>query len=141
MAHGYLLHQFFSPISNKRKDNYGNNLKNRCRFLLEIASEIRKIWPNGKILGARVTGSDWVKKGSTISDCIFLCKNLKKIGFDYVCVSSGGVVPKTKIKFKKGYQVHLAQKIKNKVGIKVKTTGNITDLEYAEKIIRLVKQI
>ena len=62
----------FSPISNKRKDNYGNNLKNRCRFLLEIASEIRKIWPNGKILGARVTGSDWVKKGSTISDCIFV---------------------------------------------------------------------
>ena len=139
MAHGYLLHQFFSPISNKRKDNYGNNLKNRCRFLLEIASEIRKIWPNGKILGARVTGSDWVKKGSTISDCIFLCKNLKKIGFDYVCVSSGGVVPKTKIKFKKGYQVHLAQKIKNKVGIKVKTTGNITDLEYAEKIIKTGK--
>lgn len=139
MAHGYLLHQFFSPISNKRKDHYGNNLKNRCKFLLEIAKKIRGIWPKGKILGARVTGSDWIKQGSTISDCIFLCKNLKKIGFDYVCVSSGGVVPKTKIKFKKGYQVHLAQEIKNKVGIKVKTTGNITDLKHAEKIIKTGK--
>lgn len=64
MAHGYLLHQFFSPISNKRKDKYGFNLKNRCRFLLEIAKEIRKVWPQDKILGARVTGSDWLKKGS-----------------------------------------------------------------------------
>ncbi len=139
MAHGYLLHQFFSPISNKRKDDYGNNSKNRCKFLLEIAKEVRRIWPKEKILGARVTGSDWLKKGSTISDCIFLCKNLKKIGFNYVCVSSGGVVPKTKIKFKKGYQVHLAQEIKNKVGIKVKTTGNITDLKHAEQIIKTGK--
>ena len=139
MAHGYLLHQFFSPISNKRKDNYGNNLKNRCKFLLEIASEIRKIWPNGKILGARVTGSDWVKKGSTISDCIFLCKNLKKLDLIMFVFQAVVLFLKLKIKFKKGYQVHLAQKIKNKVGIKVKTTGNITDLEYAEKIIKTGK--
>mgnify|MGYP001170732843 CR=1 FL=1 len=136
MAHGYLLHQFFSPLSNKRNDNYGKNLKNRCRFLLEISKEIRKIWPKKKILGARVTGTDWMKKGSSISDCIFLCKNLKKIGFNYVCVSSGGVVPKTKVKFKKGYQVHLAKKIKDNVKIKVKTTGNIVDINHAEKIIK-----
>jgi len=136
MAHGYLLHQFFSPLSNKRKDIYGKNLENRCKFLLEIAKEIRKIWPKNKILGARVTGSDWMKEGVSISDCIYLCKNLKKIGFNYVCVSSAGIVPKTNIKFKKGYQVHLAKKIKEKVGIKVKTTGNIADINHAEKIIK-----
>ena len=115
---------------------YGKNLENRCKFLLEIAKEIRKIWPKNKILGARVTGSDWMKEGVSISDCIYLCKNLKKIGFNYVCVSSAGIVPKTKIKFKKGYQVHLAKKIKEKVGIKVKTTGNIVDINHAEKIIK-----
>ena len=136
MAHGYLLHQFFSPLSNNRKDSYGKNLKNRCKFLLEIATEIRKIWPKNKVLGARVNGSDWMSKGTSISDCIFLCQNLKKIGFNYVCVSSGGVIPKTKIKFKKGYQVHLAQKIRDTVGIKVKTTGNITDIKHAEEIIK-----
>lgn len=136
MAHGYLLHQFFSPLSNKRKDSYGNNLKNRCKYLLEIATVIRKIWPKNKILGARVSGSDWMKKGATIEDCIFLCKNLKKIGFNYVCVSSGGIIPKTKIKFKKGYQVHLAQKIKKTLRIKVKTTGNINGIKHAEEIIK-----
>jgi len=136
MAHGYLLHQFFSPLTNIRTDSYGNNLKNRCKFLLEIATEIRKIWPKNKILGARVNGSDWMEGGTSISDCIFLCRNLKKIGFNYVCVSSGGVIPKTKIKFKKGYQVHLAEKIKKKVKIKVKTTGNIINLKHAEKIIK-----
>ena len=136
MAHGYLLHQFFSPLSNKRKDSYGNNLKNRCKYLLEISTAIRKIWPKNRVLGARVSGSDWMKKGASISDCIFLCKNLKRIGFDYVCVSSGGIIPKTKIKFKKGYQVHLAQKIRETVRIKVKTTGNINGIEHAEEIIK-----
>ena len=136
MAHGYLLHQFFSPLSNRRKDLYGNNLKNRCKFLLEIATEIKKIWPKNRVLGARVNGSDWMVQGVSISDCIYLCQNLKKIGFDYVCVSSGGVIPKTKIKFKKGYQVHLAQKIRETVGIKVKTTGSIHGIKHAEEIIK-----
>lgn len=139
MAHGYLLHQFFSPLSNRRKDLYGNNLKNRCKFLLEIATEVKKNWPKNRVLGARVNGSDWMEQGVSISDCIYLCQNLKKIGFDYVCVSSGGVIPKTKIKFKKGYQVHLAQKVREKVGIKVKTTGSINGIKHAEEIIKTGK--
>lgn len=136
MAHGYLLHQFFSPISNKRKDIYGGNLKNRSRFLLEIAKEVRKVWPKNKILGARVNGSDWLKKGTKVSDCIYLSKKLKKIGFNYVCVTSGGIVPKTNLKFGKGYQVFLAKKIKEKSKIITRTAGMIKDLEHANKIIQ-----
>jgi len=136
MSHGYLLHQFFSPISNKRKDKYGGNLKNRCRLLLEIAKEIRKSWPKNKILGARVNGSDWLKKGIKISDCIHLSKELKKIGFNYVCVTSGGIIPKTNLKYKPGYQVFLAEKIKKKVKIVTRTTGLIKDLNHANKIVK-----
>ena len=97
--------------------------------------KIRKIWPKNRILGARINGKDWLKNGSSISDCIYLCKKLKMIGFDYVCITSGGIISKTRINFKKGYQVFLAKKIKEKVQIKVKTTGMISGLTHAEKII------
>ena len=96
MAHGYLLHQFFSPISNKRNDIYGGDLENRSRLLLEIGTIIRKIWPSNRILGARITGTDHLNGGVGISDAIYLTKKLKKIGFDYISVSSGGILPKTK---------------------------------------------
>ena len=135
MAHGYLLHQFFSPISNKRKDTYGGNLEKRCKLLIEVTKEIRKIWPKNKILGARVTGKDWLKNGVSVNDCIFLTKKLKKMGLDYVCVSSGGILPKTNIKFKPGYQVHLAKKIKKESKIITRTAGMITSFEQAKKII------
>jgi len=135
MAHGYLLHQFFSPISNKRKDIYGGTLENRCKLLIEIIHEIRKIWPKNKILGARVTGQDWLKNGSTINDCVYLVKKLKKAGIDYVCVSSGGILSKTNIIFKPGYQVHLAREVKKLTGVITRTTGMITKFDQAEKII------
>ena len=135
MAHGYLLHEFFSPISNKRKDLYGGSLENRCRLLLQISKEIRKIWPKNKLLGARVNGDDWVKNGSTIKDCVYLVKKLKKLKFDYVCVSSGGIVPKTNLIFKPGYQVNLAKIIKKQTGMVTRTTGMIEDLKHANKIL------
>ena len=135
MAHGYLLHQFFSKISNKRKDKYGGGLYNRCRLLLEIAKSVRNVWPKNKILGARVNGSDWLEKGSKVSDCVYLSKELKKLGLDYVCVTSGGIIPRTNIKFKPGYQVSLAKKIKKECRILVKTTGMINDIKHAEKIM------
>ena len=133
MSHGYLLHQFFSPISNKRNDEYGGNLKNRCRLLIMIAKEIRKSWPKNKILGARVNGSDWLKNGSKVSDCIYLTKKLREIGFDYVCVTSGGIIPKTNLKYKPGYQVFLAQKIKKETKIITRTAGLIKDFNHAKK--------
>ena len=96
MAHGYLLHEFFSPISNKRRDDYGGNLENRCKFLLEITSAVRSVWPQKKILGARITGSDHLKNGINEEDAIFLSKKLKKLGIDYISVSSGGILKKNK---------------------------------------------
>ncbi len=135
MAHGYLLHEFFSPISNIRKDKYGGNLRNRAKLLLEIGSNVRKIWPKDRILGARITATDHMPKGIGISDSIYLANKLKEIGFDYVCVSSGGIKSKTKLKSYKGFRVNLAEKIKGKSTIKVRTSGLLNDLSFIKKII------
>ena len=135
MAHGYLLHQFFSPISNIRNDKYGGSLNNRCRLLIEIIKEVKKVWPKNKVLGARVNGDDWLKNGTSIKDCTYLVNNLKKNGVDYVCVSSGGIIPKTNLKFKPGYQVHLARQIRKMTGVITRTTGMIDSLNQANKII------
>ena len=136
MAHGYLLHQFFSQISNKRTDEYGGNLKNRSRLLLEISENIRKVWPKNKMLGARVTGFDWMKNGIKTEDTIYLVKLLKEIGIDYVCVSSGGIIPKTNLVFKNGYNVKFAKKIKKETGIITRVGGMINDFSYANKLIK-----
>ncbi len=135
MAHGYLLHQFFSPISNKRQDIYGGNLKNRCRFLLEVAKLVRKNWPNNKILGARITGKDWIKNGINLRHSIYLTKKLKKIGFDYVCVSSGGLISKTDFIPRPNFNFNLARKIKKSCKIKVRVGGMLDDINFAKKII------
>ena len=103
--------------------------------MIEVIREIRKIWPKNKILGARVTGKDWLKNGATIDDCIYLVKKLKAEGLDYVCVSSGGILSKTNLIFKPGYQVHLAREVKKRTGIITRTTGMITEFQQAKKII------
>jgi 2,4-dienoyl-CoA reductase-like NADH-dependent reductase (Old Yellow Enzyme family) len=136
MAHGYLLHQFFSNISNTRDDQYGGSLKNRARFLTQVAKIIREVWPKDRILGARVTGSDRLNKGLSLNESTFLCKELEKLGLDYVCVSSGGILPKTNIKFKKGYNLDLAKKIKKKLNILVRCSGNLDDYNFACKLIK-----
>lgn len=135
-AHGYLLHQFFSNISNVRVDQYGGCLKNRSRFLTEVAEIIREVWPKDRILGAKVTGSDRLNKGLTLNESIFFCKELEKIGLDYVCVSSGGIMTKTNIKFKKGYNLDLAKKIKKKINILVRCSGQLDDYNFAYKIVK-----
>ena len=136
MAHGYLLHQFFSPISNKRIDEYGGSLKNRCKLALEISRKVRKFWPKNKILGARITGSDHMKNGIGIKDSVFLAKELKKIGFDYVCVSSGGILTKTNLKFYKGFRLKFAHEIKKKTGMITRTSGLMEDLKFSNKAMK-----
>ena len=136
MAHGYLLHQFFSKISNHRNDKYGGTLENRSRILIEISKSIRKLWPKEKILGARITGSDRLKNGNHVKDAIYLAKKLEKIGFDYICVSSGGILPKTNLKQKKGYNVDIAKILKKKTKMKIRTSGNIKDINYANHLIK-----
>tara|TARA_B100000787_G_scaffold27031_1_gene17887 strand:- start:327 stop:1385 length:1059 start_codon:yes stop_codon:yes gene_type:complete len=136
MAHGYLLHQFFSPISNKRIDEYGGSFINRSRILDEIAKEVRKVWPHNKILGARITGTDHLKGGLSVSDAIALSKNLKKIGFDYVSISSGGILPFTKMIQKEAFRVNMATKIKRESKMITTTSGMITNHIISQKIIK-----
>jgi 2,4-dienoyl-CoA reductase-like NADH-dependent reductase (Old Yellow Enzyme family) len=136
MAHGYLLHQFMSPISNHRKDKYGGSLENRCRLLIEIGKLIRKVWPKNKCLGARITGTDHLKNGLNYNDCIYLSKKLEKIGFDYICVSSGGIIPKTNMKFGMGFRMRISKKIKENTSMKVRTSGMLNKIDLINRGIK-----
>lgn len=134
-AHGYLLHNFVSPISNRRNDRYGGRLANRMRFPLEIAAAVRAVWPRSKALGMRITGSDWIEGGLTSDDAGVLANELHETGFDYVCVSSGGVSPQAKIVLGPGYQVPFAAAVKQASRIAVQSVGLIVDPHLAEAII------
>ncbi|MEI6303122.1 MAG: NADH:flavin oxidoreductase/NADH oxidase [Betaproteobacteria bacterium] len=134
-AHGYLLHQFLSPIANQRTDDYGGSLANRMRFPLEVFDAVRSAWPGTKPLGVRISATDWVEGGWTPEDSVALSLELKQRGCDWVDVSSGGVSPRQKIPLGPGYQVHLAEKIKNFTGMTTMSVGLITDPHQAEEII------
>ena len=131
-AHGYLLHQFLSPLSNRRTDAYG---KDRMKFPLEVARALRDAWPRERALGARITGGDWAEGGAGIEEAIAYARELKKIGFDFVCVSSGGLVPQQKIRIEPGYQVPFAAQVKQAVPIAVRAVGLIVDPAHAEEIV------
>jgi 2,4-dienoyl-CoA reductase-like NADH-dependent reductase (Old Yellow Enzyme family) len=135
MAHGYLLHQFLSPISNKREDEYGIKKEIRLNYPLKIAKGVRKIWPKDKILGARITATDCLEEGIKIKDSIKLVKELKKIGFDYVCVSSGGILPITNMKVGKAFRRNLSKEIKKKTSILTRVSGEIDSIKIAESML------
>ncbi len=134
-AHGYLLHQFFSPISNRRTDQYGGSLANRMRLPLEIFMAVRSVWPSAKPLGMRISAIDWVEGGVTIEDSIALVKELQKLGCDFVDVSSGGIDPSARITLGPGYQVPFAERIKRETGMTTMAVGLITDAHQAEQIL------
>ncbi|MGA8006691.1 MAG: oxidoreductase, partial [Burkholderiales bacterium] len=134
-AHGYLLHEFLSPLSNRRTDRYGGSLENRMRAPLEIARALRESWPKERCLGARITASDWAEGGFEVDDAVAYARALAQIGFDYVCVSSGGAVPQQRIKVVPGYQVPFAEKVKQGAPIAVRAVGMIADPGQAEEIV------
>ena len=134
-AHGYLLHQFLSPIANKRTDEYGGSLENRMRFPLEVFDAVRGAFPADKPVWVRVSATDWVPDGWDIEGTIALSHALKARGCAAVHVSTGGVSPQQAIKLGPGYQVPYAQRVKAEVGLPTMAVGLITEPEQAEAII------
>lgn len=135
MAHGYLLHEFLSPLSNQRSDAYGGNLENRMRFPLRVAQTLRDAWPDRLPLFVRISCTDWADGGWNLSESIELCRRLKDMGVDLIDCSSGALVPYAKIPAGPGFQVPFAESIRREVGIPTGAVGFITHPVQAEQIV------
>jgi 2,4-dienoyl-CoA reductase-like NADH-dependent reductase (Old Yellow Enzyme family) len=135
-AHGYLIHEFLSPLSNKRDDEYGGSFENRTRVCREVVAAVRAAWPKELPLFVRISATDWVEGGWDINDSVRLAGELKQMGVDLVDCSSGGNVPHATIPVGPGYQVAFAEKIRHETGILTGAVGMITDPAQAEQIIR-----
>lgn len=135
-AHGYLLHQFLSPLSNQRTDAYGGSLENRARFLLEIVDAVNELLVNGEALFARISGDEYAEGGWDVNSSVALAKLLKAHHVDLVDVSSGGNIQGARINLYNGYQVPFASRIRREAGIKTAAVGLITDVEQAEDILQ-----
>ena len=134
-AHGYLLHQFLSPLSNDRTDGYGGDLTGRSRLLREVVTAVRDAWPEDRALLVRISATDWVTGGHTLEDSVVVAGWLRELGVDLIDVSSGGVSPKQDITPAAGYQVPLAARIRQEAAIPSAAVGMITDPSQAESIL------
>ncbi len=134
-AHGYLLHQFLSPLSNRRDDDYGGPLANRMRFPLRVLAAVREAVPAGTALGMRISATDWVEGGWNEHDSISLLSAAKGLGLDYVCVSSAGITARADIPLGPGYQVPAAERIRRETGLLTRAVGLITSPRQAEAIV------
>ncbi|MBL94384.1 MAG: oxidoreductase [Magnetovibrio sp.] len=134
-AHGYLLSEFLSPLSNMRADAYGGSLKNRIRFPIEVFSAVREAWPESLPLGIRVNATDWKNGGWSVDDTCYLSKELEKHGCDFITISSGGNVPDADIVAGPGYQVGFATKVREHCKIPIIAVGKITTAIQAETIL------
>jgi NADPH2 dehydrogenase len=134
-AHGYLLHGFVSPISNRRTDGYGGSLEARMRYPLEVARAVRAAIPKGMPLGARITGSDWLDGGLTPDDAVAFAKALKGEGLDFVCISSGGVSADARPAVAANTNAPFAERVKREAGIAVRAVGLIATPKQAEAVV------
>jgi 2,4-dienoyl-CoA reductase-like NADH-dependent reductase (Old Yellow Enzyme family) len=135
-AHGYLIHEFLSPLSNERQDLYGGSLENRMRFALEVIEAVRAVWPDRLPLFLRISATDWVDGGWSVKDSIQLAQAARERGVDVVDCSSGGSSPRASIPLKAGYQVPFSQEIRREAGVLTGAVGLITEPAQAESIIR-----
>jgi len=134
-AHGYLIHSFYSPISNKRTDKYGGSFENRICFLMETVRTVRPIWPDHLPLAVRISGTDWVAGGWTVEESVELAKGLKQEGVDLIDCSSGGGISGAEVPIGPGYQVHISEAVSSGAGILTAAVGMITDPQQADEII------
>ncbi|MDB6044703.1 MAG: NADH:flavin oxidoreductase/NADH oxidase [Gammaproteobacteria bacterium] len=135
-AHGYLLHEFLSPLSNRRDDEYGGSLENRMRLLLQVAERVRKLMPAELPLFVRISATDWTEGGWDVEQSIELAKRLKRLGVDVIDVSSGGTMPRARIPIVKGYQVPCATRIRAEADVVTGAVGLITEPRHADEIIK-----
>jgi 2,4-dienoyl-CoA reductase-like NADH-dependent reductase (Old Yellow Enzyme family) len=134
-AHGYLLHEFLSPLSNRRTDGYGGRLENRMRLPLRVAGAVRKLVPADLPVFVRISATDWADGGWDVEQSVVLACRLKELGIDLIDVSSGGLVPKARIPVGKGYQVPFARKIRDEAGVMTGAVGLITEARQANEIV------
>lgn len=135
-AHGYLIHQFLSPLTNKRTDEYGGSLENRMRLAIEVSTAVRSAWPERKPMFVRISATDWTEGGWTIEESVELARALKKVGVDLIDVSTGGIARGIAIPAGPGFQVPFAERIRREAGIPTSAVGLITKAEEAEAILR-----
>lgn len=135
MAHGYLLHEFLSPLTNRRSDAYGGSFENRARLPLRVAQTVRELWPDDKPVMVRISATDWVEGGWDLAGSIELVKQLKSIGIDHVDVSTGGLEPDAVVPVAPGFQTPFAASLRKETGMSVSTVGLITDAQQAEAIL------
>ncbi len=134
-AHGYLMHQFLSPLSNRRSDQYGGSFENRIRLLLEVVEAVRNVWPDNLPLFVRISATDWAEGGWNPEESVALCKILKTNGVDLIDCSTGGLVPKVKVPVGPGFQVGFAARIRKEAAILTSAVGLITEPKQAEAIL------
>jgi 2,4-dienoyl-CoA reductase-like NADH-dependent reductase (Old Yellow Enzyme family) len=135
-AHGYLIHEFYSPLSNHRTDEYGGSFENRIRFMLETIKGIQTVWPKDLPLTTRISGTDWTEGGWSVNESVELAKILKGMGVDLVDCSSGGNVGNAKVPVGAGYQVPISEAVRREAAIATATVGLITSPQHADEIIR-----
>lgn len=135
-GHGYLLHQFLSPITNRRTDEYGGSLEGRQRLALEIMTAVREAWPAEKPVGIKLSATDWLDEGINLDETVELTKKLGVAGCDYVCVSSGGISPHARIRTGPAFQVQLSEQVRSRSGLPTVAVGKITQAHQAETIVR-----